>query len=663
MAVVSWMAIDRFSVQAYRTAEASLTSMTSMKRKSVEAYFDSTVRALKIIAGAPTTQDALRGLDQAADRMVTIPTEALDVGAMEARYEAQKASTKGAADERVDEWITGLDETARLMQQLYIFGNANPIGKKQDLIDAGDGGHYSALHKKFHPGFKDVVEGYGLYDLFLIEPDDARVVYTMFKETDFGTSLRNGAYKDSNFAKAVVEMIDNKGAQELAYVDFVPYEPSIGLPAAFLLLPIRDADVFVGVMAVQLPYDFANAVLGVTSGRYESEEAYIVSETRELRSQPLQDEAFVVGSVFDNDVVDKVFSDHKGMIEGTNYLGNTVFAVSEKLTLGDLHWQLVSEMSKTEVMAEATQSREDALRIAAKFALGILIAGLIVARLLLRPIKRLGQDVHAQAAKVVSALTEAANGARAAAETMAATAEETSRQTDAVKESARETAVSVMTVASASEELSASIAEIVNGIGRTSNLVDAASVQAVGASTMLAELEQVAHRITGIVSVINDIAKRTNLLALNAAVEAAHAGNAGRGFAVVAHEIRKLADGTADSTSQIAVEIQTVVTSVAKNSQAIRAISTAIGEVNAQAGGISTAAQQQGAVTTSIASQMSDTATRVNQVDTSISGVQEASVNASKAASDVMSMMRHVDQATETMTQTLSGFVHRIKTI
>ena len=663
MAVVSWMAIDRFSVQAYKTAEASLTSMTSMKRKSVEAYFDGTVRALKIIAGAPTTRDALRGLDQAIDRLVAVPPQALDVAAMKARYEAQKAATKGAPDEKVDQWIAGLDETARLMQQLYIFGNPEPVGKKQNLMDAGDGSRFSALHKKFHPGFKEVVEGYGLYDLFLIEPDDARVVYSMFKETDFGTSLRNGAYKDSNFAKAVVEMIDTKGAEGLAYVDFVPYEPSIGLPAAFLLLPIRDEDVLVGVMAVQLPYDFANAVLGITSGRYESEEAYIVSESRELRSQPLQDESMVVGSVFDNDVIDKVFAGHTGMIEGTNYLGDTVFAVNEKLSLGGLHWQLVSELSKTEVMAEATQSREDAMRIAANFAFGILIAGFLVARLLLWPIKRLGNDVQSQAAQVVASLNDAANSARSAAETMASTAEETLRQTDAVKESARETAVSVGSVASASEELSASIAEIVNGISRTAHLVDAASTQAVGASTMLSELEQVAHRITGIVGMINDIAKRTNLLALNAAVEAAHAGDAGRGFAVVAHEIRKLAAGTAESTSQIAAEIQTVVTSVAKNSQAIRAISSAIGEVNVQAGGISTAAQQQGAVTVSIASQMSGTADRINQVDTSISGVQEASVNASKAASDVMTMMRNVDQATEKMTQTLAGFVNRIKTI
>ena len=57
--------------------------------------------------------------------------------------------------------------------------------------------------------------------------------------------------------------------------------------------------------------------------------------------------------------------------------------------------------------------------------------------------------------------------------------------------------------------------------------------------------------ITRVLDVISDIASQTNLLALNAAIEAAQAGDAGRGFAVVAEEIRKLAEDSKKSASQI----------------------------------------------------------------------------------------------------------------
>lgn len=410
MLVVSILSFNIANSQLEQQAFSQLQSVRDIKASAIKRYFAQMENQIITLAESSQTVEAASAFARIFPRIVRAsgfePNEIEGLKSEIKQYYEQefaqefKARNQGAQAD-VSALMRSLSPEAIVLQHQYIFSNTHPLGEKH-LLNAADGRSvYHNTHANYHPNFRNFLEKFGYYDIFLLDTQ-GNIVYSVYKELDFGTSLVNGPYAESNFASAFKKAnMLNKG--ETFTEDFKTYHPSYDAPASFIASPIFRGQERVGVLVFQIPLETVNAIMGERSGMGETGESYLIGSDYLMRSDSYlaPNTHSVVASFKHPDKGSVNTAAAKEAFEGkthtkviTDYNGNSVLSAYAPLDLPMFKWAILAEIDETEAFAGIQSMAKGLLVITLISIVSIILFALLISNIVSKPIIALADAIR-----------------------------------------------------------------------------------------------------------------------------------------------------------------------------------------------------------------------------------------------------------------------------
>jgi len=605
--LVPLVSIGVYSFQMSTTAvinqiNEQLISIRILKKKSVEEYFNLIKSQVLVLAHSESTSRAFKGFREGFRDYLKenqIKNENLlifrkDLGdfynnIFEPEYKKNN-SNKPAGSLKI---LNNLDDSQIALQSIYIAKNPHPHGKKQLLSASGLNGTYDQTHAKFHPEYLEYLERFEFYDVFIIDGETGNIIYSVFKEIDFATSLKTGPYNNSGLAEAFKKAMAVSDKESVVMLDYKNYFPSYDGPAGFIAAPIWSNGSKVGVVAVQISFDKINFITQEKIGNKETLETYLVGMDYMMRSDskldPLNRSVRAsfknpeLGSIKTKSV-ENAFNGESGISVEDDYLGKESILSYGPLNILDNKWSIVSSIRTEEAFKSLIELKKAFITL---IGASILLIALFAIWFDNKVVSSLISTISKITQSLIGEVTSLQKVSESTALISTKLSEATVEQAAGLQQTASSVGqISAMVSRNAdSAANSAKISEKANNLafgGKQKVKIMMESINSIsdGNDEIINQMEKSNREISDIVTVIQDISKKTEiindivfqtkLLSFNASVEAARAGEQGKGFSVVAEEVGNLATMSGNAaneiTSMLGASIQKV-TKIVENSQ------------------------------------------------------------------------------------------------
>ena len=397
-----------------------LTEIRSSQSRQLEAKFADLQDSLIIYTRGATTTEAIQaftdGFDQLNNAAINPAQWQSIVDYYSNNFERAEQEQTGNT---VDVAAILPSTNAQKYLQAYYTAPFDDSDKAIKFDDARDGSAWSAANARYNDFFREIVRRFQFEDALLL---DARgnVIYSAYKGADLGTNILTGPFREGELREAYQKAMASNAVDYVGVTDFGAYQPA-DEPTAWMLSPVGPQGRVEGVLALQFPISKINNLMTVgkqwqDAGMGSTGETFLVgpdglmrSDSRLFLENPDQFKRDVVDAGTPPEVAQESIRQggttlvqpvateatrqaqrgQSGTIVEDDYLGHETLQAYAPVDLPGLNWSIIAKIDTSEAFAPVSAFTRTLVLSTAVIIFVVCLAAMLLARLFVRPIRRL----------------------------------------------------------------------------------------------------------------------------------------------------------------------------------------------------------------------------------------------------------------------------------